>query len=363
MSTFQYGNLIESVATQATAAGTLVLVNTSAAIQSFTGTTAGQIVQLPVGSTYTEPGAKFEIYNTSTQSITVNNSSSVLIGTIQANSTMVVKLLNNSGAGTWDFYIAPQSAALTNPMTAQGDIIYGSTGGSPTRLAAGTLGQYLETQGSGAQPVWTSFQAPNCSVLSGTGTFSVGATPPLYLRVQMIGAGGGGGSGGANGTDGTATTFGTWTAGGGGGGGSSSGSASGRGGVESAGVTIGTGVLIMSAAGGAGNSGTIGYGGGIGGSGFWGGGGYGLNTNNGGGVLNNAAGGQAFGSGGGGGGGASTYGAGGGAAGAFLEFFIYPTASQSFPYSVGSGGAGGSGTGSPGGTGGAGTIRVIIYYQ
>ena len=32
-------------------------------------------------------------------------------------------------------------------MTTEGDIIYGDTGGTPARLAAGTSGYVLETQG------------------------------------------------------------------------------------------------------------------------------------------------------------------------------------------------------------------------
>ena len=36
----------------------------------------------------------------------------------------------------------------------QGDILYYGASGVPTRLAAGTSGQFLKTQGSGANPVW-----------------------------------------------------------------------------------------------------------------------------------------------------------------------------------------------------------------
>jgi hypothetical protein len=46
------------------------------------------------------------------------------------------------------------SATLSNPMTAQGDIIYGGTSGTPTRLAAGTSGNVLQTNGAGAAPTW-----------------------------------------------------------------------------------------------------------------------------------------------------------------------------------------------------------------
>lgn len=44
---------------------------------------------------------------------------------------------------------------LTNPMTTQGDIIYGNVGGAAVRLAAGTAGKYLQTNGVAA-PAWSS---------------------------------------------------------------------------------------------------------------------------------------------------------------------------------------------------------------
>jgi hypothetical protein len=39
-------------------------------------------------------------------------------------------------------------------MTTQGDLISGGPGGEPKRLAPGTSGQFLKTQGAGADPVW-----------------------------------------------------------------------------------------------------------------------------------------------------------------------------------------------------------------
>ena len=45
-------------------------------------------------------------------------------------------------------------SSLTNPMTTKGDIIYGGVSGAPTRLAAGTSRQVLQTNGSSAAPSW-----------------------------------------------------------------------------------------------------------------------------------------------------------------------------------------------------------------
>jgi hypothetical protein len=46
------------------------------------------------------------------------------------------------------------SLGMSNPMTTQGDMISGGVGGEPKRLAPGTSGQFLKTQGAGADPVW-----------------------------------------------------------------------------------------------------------------------------------------------------------------------------------------------------------------
>jgi len=43
---------------------------------------------------------------------------------------------------------------MINPMTTQGDLIYGGASGAPTRLAAGTSGYVLSTLGSGSAPQW-----------------------------------------------------------------------------------------------------------------------------------------------------------------------------------------------------------------
>jgi hypothetical protein len=43
---------------------------------------------------------------------------------------------------------------MTNPMTAGGDIIYGGSSGAPTRLANGTAGQILQSNGTTLAPSW-----------------------------------------------------------------------------------------------------------------------------------------------------------------------------------------------------------------
>jgi hypothetical protein len=49
---------------------------------------------------------------------------------------------------------AASPSGFANPMTTQGDIIYGGSSGTATRLAAGTSGNVLQTNGAGAAPTW-----------------------------------------------------------------------------------------------------------------------------------------------------------------------------------------------------------------
>ena len=45
-------------------------------------------------------------------------------------------------------------AKMTNPMTTGGDVIYGGASGSPTRLANGSAGQVLQSNGTTLAPTW-----------------------------------------------------------------------------------------------------------------------------------------------------------------------------------------------------------------
>jgi hypothetical protein len=101
MSVMQYGGIIEQVASTATAGGTTNLTNTSAQIQVWTGT-LNQTIVLPNATTFTTAGAKFEFYNTSTGTLTIETNGSAFLATVSPNSSLVLKLANNSSsAGTW----------------------------------------------------------------------------------------------------------------------------------------------------------------------------------------------------------------------------------------------------------------------
>jgi hypothetical protein len=61
-----------------------------------------------------------------------------------------VVAVDNSGNLSWS---AGGSGGMSNPMTASGDMIYGGSGGTPTRLAAGSNGYILTL--SGGVPIWS----------------------------------------------------------------------------------------------------------------------------------------------------------------------------------------------------------------
>ena len=313
-------NHINGYRTQATAASTLTLTVSDAFQQFFTGTTAGQIVQMPVTSTLVN-GMSYLITNNSTQNITVNSSGSNQIAIVAANTSVVFTVIN------------------TGVTTAAG-------------WSVSVLGA-----GGAVMPTIQKFTSS-----SGTYTTPAGA---IYLRVRMVGGGGGGGgSGTAATTGGTGgnTTFGTSLLTANGGAGGQSNTNGGTGGTAS----LGTGPIGTVLTGGVGQGGTvIGVGGGtysIGGSGaaspFGGAGGGGAEITTGYSASLNT------GSGGGGAGSPSPGNAGaGGGAGGYVDAIIN-SPSSTYSYAVGAAGtAGTAGTsGAGGGTGGSGYIEVTEYY-
>lgn len=57
--------------------------------------------------------------------------------------------VNSSGT------VTTVGGGMTNPMTTKGDVILGDTGGTPTRLGAGTSGYVLTSAGAAAFPTWS----------------------------------------------------------------------------------------------------------------------------------------------------------------------------------------------------------------
>ena len=103
-------------------------------------------------------------------------------------SSYICKLASTGNLPTDGTYWDQMSSAgtngtdLTSTLTAQGDIVY-RDGSGLAKLGAGTSGQYLKTQGTGANPVWgtvtggmlqTVFAVNSTSVSQGSTNYSSG---------------------------------------------------------------------------------------------------------------------------------------------------------------------------------------------
>lgn len=73
-----------------------------------------------------------------------------------------------------DGTFAVPPGAFTNPMTTEGDLIYGGASGAPTRLPGGTAGQLLSTDGSAGPPSWINAPVSGINQLTGDGTAGPG---------------------------------------------------------------------------------------------------------------------------------------------------------------------------------------------
>jgi hypothetical protein len=294
---------------------------------------------------------------------------------ISANaSTLGTVAIANGGTGQ-----TTASAAFNalSPITSTGDLILGNGANSATRLAIGTNGYVLSSNGTTAS--WNSLQgnstylkAPTVQKFtSGSGTYTTPTNPsPLYIKVKMVGGGGGGAgsgtSGGGTGGTGGNTTFGSslLTANGGSGGVGSTG-IPGSGGSASLG-TGPIGVAITGTTGGYPSSTLASNVGGAGGNApYFAGGAPNTGTTNSvagiAGITNTGGGGS-----GGEGVGATYFSGPGGGSGGFVEAMI-SAPSATYAYAVGAAGtAGTAGAGAnakTGGAGGSGYIIVEEYYQ
>jgi hypothetical protein len=87
--------------------------------------------------------------------VNTNGTLAVTKNTQTANQVYAGPASGSAAAPTFRALVsADVPGSLSNPMTTQGDIIYGGASGAPTRLAAGTTGQVLQTNGSSAAPSW-----------------------------------------------------------------------------------------------------------------------------------------------------------------------------------------------------------------
>lgn len=94
------------------------------------------------------------------------------------------QVLTSAGGGssamTW-------TSPLTNPMSAVGDLIYGGSSGTATRLAAGTAGQLLVTDSTGGAPSWQNLDLTGVNtLLSGALSVANGGTGKTSLTAYAL---------------------------------------------------------------------------------------------------------------------------------------------------------------------------------
>ena len=78
----------------------------------------------------------------------------------------------STGALEW----ASISSGMTNPMTSQGDLIYGGSSGTPTALAKGTAGQLLAMNSGATAPEWKTVTLPPMGTAYGNKAVAIGDT-------------------------------------------------------------------------------------------------------------------------------------------------------------------------------------------
>jgi len=91
------------------------------------------------------------------------------------------KLYQKDDAGL-ETLLANLASTMSNPMTAVGDLIVGTTGGAPSRLAAVATGQVLASMGVGVAPAWSASPSLVSAVASNSFTAPlIGSTGNLDL--------------------------------------------------------------------------------------------------------------------------------------------------------------------------------------
>lgn len=141
--------------------GTVATATTTPAITirtSVTGILQGNgtaISAITVGSGLDFTGGTLTATNTSTGTVTsvaMTVPTGLTIGGSPITTTGTLALALDTG------YVIPLQTTIdskiTNPMTTGGDIIYGGASGTPTRLANGSAGQVLTSNGTTLAPTW-----------------------------------------------------------------------------------------------------------------------------------------------------------------------------------------------------------------
>jgi hypothetical protein len=132
--------------TATTASGTLTLTSTSTMTQVLTGTATGYSVVLPSALTLAL-GQRYEIFNTSSQSVTIKTNGGATLLTLAAGYIALIGLrVAGTAAGTWMYFIGATSVAAAAGN--QGDVQFrGAAAGSFAANAAGYF-RWDDTLGS-----------------------------------------------------------------------------------------------------------------------------------------------------------------------------------------------------------------------
>lgn len=174
-------NFLAAYTTTATAAGTTTLLVGANEQQYFTGVTT-QNCKLPVATTLVN-GLSYNITNLSSGIVTVQTSGLNTIQAMAANTNLIVTCINTAGGtgtASWSWVYNNVAAALPflNPMTTGGDLIYGGASGVGTRLANGSAGQFLKSNGTTTAPSWAASTVTN-GVTNQTTTYNILTTDYL----------------------------------------------------------------------------------------------------------------------------------------------------------------------------------------
>jgi hypothetical protein len=116
----------------------------------------------------------------------------VNVASATAPTTGQVLTATSTTAATWQ----TPSTGMTNPMTTGGDLIYGGASGAATRLANGTTGQVLSSNGTTTAPTWITLGAgsgdmilASVQTVTGAKTFGdVGAVNKFILAGSTSGS-------------------------------------------------------------------------------------------------------------------------------------------------------------------------------
>lgn len=170
-----------------TSASTLTLVGGSAMVQNFTGSTSGQIMQLPDATTLSN-GHRYEFWNNSTTIITLKDGSSTNILNISQNSIVRMVLKDNStSAGGW---LIEQTTISTSGTVVNYNIISTTPFSTSSATDVVITGMTITPQ-AGTYAIWISgeWQDSNASAVMRATIYNNGVAVSDSIRTyQSFGA-------------------------------------------------------------------------------------------------------------------------------------------------------------------------------